>query len=76
MLARGLRVASLWLVAALLVTASVSPLAAAADGPTAPLIASSVLGAERQVSLPTTPECDRYQPAVAYNSLHGEYLVV
>ena len=25
-------------------------------------------GAETQLSLPTTPECDRYAPAVAFNS--------
>lgn len=38
--------------------------------------AESFLGNEIQISLPTTPECDRYKPAVAYNSLHDEYLVV
>ncbi|MBN1993564.1 MAG: hypothetical protein JW953_12765 [Anaerolineae bacterium] len=34
------------------------------------------LGGEIQISLPTTPECDRYKPSVAYNRLHDEYLVV
>jgi hypothetical protein len=34
------------------------------------------LGGEIQISLPTSPECDRYQPSVAYNWRHDEYLVV
>ncbi|MCB0131579.1 MAG: hypothetical protein KDD78_12045 [Caldilineaceae bacterium] len=33
-------------------------------------------GAETQLSLPTTPECDRYAPAVAFNYRHKEYLVL
>ena len=41
-----------------------------------PLSARGHLGSEIQISLPTTPECDRYRPAVAYNWRHGEYLVV
>ena len=36
----------------------------------------SLLQGEIQVSLPTTPECDRYLPAVAFNYVHNEYLVV
>jgi hypothetical protein len=38
--------------------------------------ASSRLDPEIQISLPTSPECDRYVPAVAYNYQHREYLVV
>ena len=34
------------------------------------------LGDEIQISLPTSPECDRYKPRVAYNWHHDEYLVV
>ncbi len=37
---------------------------------------TSHLGSEIQISLPTSPECDRHLPAVAYNWVHGEYLVV
>ncbi|MBN2677439.1 MAG: hypothetical protein JXR32_05175 [Anaerolineaceae bacterium] len=37
---------------------------------------SSRLGEEIQISLPTTPECDRTLPVVAYNYIHDEYLVV
>lgn len=40
------------------------------------LAARSHLGSEIQISLPTSPECDRYRPAVAYNWRHDEYLVV
>jgi hypothetical protein len=38
--------------------------------------AASRLGGEIQISLPTSPECDRYKPSVAYNWVHDEYLVV
>jgi len=37
---------------------------------------SSRLGPEIQISQPTSPECDRYVPGVAYNSRHQEYLVL
>ncbi len=37
---------------------------------------ASYLGSELQISDPTSPECDRYLPAVAYNYVHDEYLVV
>ena len=37
---------------------------------------ASLLGPEFQISLPTTPESDRHVPAIAYNWLHNEYLVV
>jgi hypothetical protein len=37
---------------------------------------AGLLGAQMRVSLPTTPECDRYHPAVAYNWTSREYLVV
>ena len=37
---------------------------------------ASHLGGEIQISLPTTPECDRHAPAVAYNWKHHEYLVL
>ncbi len=40
------------------------------------LSTTSHLGSELQISEPTSPECDRYKPAVAYNYLHDEYLVV
>jgi hypothetical protein len=40
------------------------------------LAAVSHLSSEIQISLPTSPECDRYKPAVAYNYRHDEYLVV
>jgi hypothetical protein len=46
------------------------------DNPDGSLAATSYLGGEIQISLPTTPECDRYKPSVAYNWAHGEYLVV
>jgi hypothetical protein len=38
--------------------------------------AASHLGGEIPISLPTSPECDRYKPRVAYNWVHDEYLVV
>jgi hypothetical protein len=44
--------------------------------PDGPLAATSHLGGEIQISLPTTPESDRYRPSVAYNWRHDEYLVV
>ncbi|MBN2677438.1 MAG: hypothetical protein JXR32_05170, partial [Anaerolineaceae bacterium] len=37
---------------------------------------SSRLSSEIQISLPTTAECDRTFPSVAYNWRHDEYLVV
>jgi hypothetical protein len=51
---------------------------APSDGhnPDGPLAATSDLGGEIQISLPTSPECDRYKPGVAYNWVHDEYLVV
>jgi hypothetical protein len=51
---------------------------ASSDGhnPDGTLAATSHLGGEIQISLPTTPECDRYRPSVAYNWRHDEYLVV
>lgn len=39
-------------------------------------LAASLLGSEIRISAPTSPECDRYVPAVAYNWIHREYLVV
>jgi hypothetical protein len=39
-------------------------------------VAASFLGDEIQISLPTTPESDHYKPAIAYNSVHDEFLVV
>ena len=45
-------------------------------GWTAMTSTSSKLGPEIQISQPTSPECDRYVPAVAYNSRHHEYLVL
>ncbi len=44
--------------------------------PDGSLVATSHLGGEIQISLPTTPECDRYKPSVAYDWRHDEYLVV
>jgi hypothetical protein len=44
--------------------------------PDGSLVATSHLGGEIQLSSPTTPECDRYKPRVAYNWVHDEYLVV
>ena len=41
-----------------------------------PVSAASHLGGEIPISLPTSPECDRYKPGVAYNWAHDEYLVV
>ena len=35
-----------------------------------------MLSSEKQLSSPTNPEADRYQPAIAYNWKHREYLVV
>lgn len=48
------------------------------DGPNldGSLAATSHLGSEIQISLPTSPESDRHLPAVAYNWVHREYLVV
>jgi hypothetical protein len=40
------------------------------------LSTTSHLGSELQISNPTSPECDRYKPAIAYNYRHDEYLVV
>ena len=37
---------------------------------------NSYLNAELQISNPTSPECDRYKPAIAYNWQHDEYLIV
>ena len=45
-------------------------------GPDGPAGTASYLGPELQISNPTQPECDRYVPAVAYNFVHNEYLVV
>jgi hypothetical protein len=41
-----------------------------------PSTTAGMLNGQMRLSLPTTPECDRYRPAVAYNSARGEYLVV
>jgi hypothetical protein len=69
----------------ILAASSILPAAALAPEVNAPsggespddaLATTSVLGGEIQISLPTTPECDRYQPSVAYNWVHDEYLVV
>ena len=46
------------------------------DNPGGSLAATSYLGGEIQISLPTSPECDRYKPSIAYNWQHDEYLVV
>jgi hypothetical protein len=41
------------------------------------LAASYLLGPDVQISTPSTPgDADRYKPAVAYNYIHHEYLVV
>ncbi len=40
------------------------------------LTTTSHLNGEIQISPPTSPECDRYIPGVAYNRVHDEYLVV
>jgi hypothetical protein len=48
----------------------------AAPAPRGAQVATSQLGPELQISLPTSPECDRHQPAVAYNWRHDQYLVV
>ncbi len=37
---------------------------------------ATLLGPEVQISEPTSPEADRYKPAIAYNWVHREYLVV
>jgi hypothetical protein len=39
-------------------------------------VAGGTLRGQVRVSLPTAPESDRYHAAVAYNSIHHEYLVV
>jgi hypothetical protein len=69
------------LVAGLILLAGVlAPLATARAGVwragRASPAAAPHLGGEIQLSSPTTPECDRYKPRVAYNWVHDEYLVV
>lgn len=44
--------------------------------PDGSLAATSHLGGEIRISLPATPEAERYRPSVAYNWRHNEYLVV
>jgi hypothetical protein len=39
-------------------------------------LAAALLGTEIRLSEPTSPECDRYKPSIAYNWVHREYLVV
>ena len=58
--------------------ATTAPKASAPSGERSPngsLAVTSHLDGEIQISLPTTPECDRYEPTVAYNWGHDEYLV-
>ena len=47
-----------------------------ADAPAGALTAAPRLGPEFRISPPTTPECNRFHPAVAYNPNQREYLVV
>jgi hypothetical protein len=66
-------------VGGILPAVALAPQANAPSGghnPDGPLAATSDLGSEIQISLPTSPECDRYRPGVAYNWVHDEYLVV
>jgi hypothetical protein len=66
-------------VSGILPAVALAPQANAPSGghdPDGPLAVTSDLGGEIQVSLPTSPECDRYKPRVAYNWIHDEYLVV
>jgi hypothetical protein len=66
-------------VSGILPAVAVVPEADAQSGgqnPNGTLAATSHLGGEIQISLPTTPECDRYRPSVAFNWRHDEYLVV
>ena len=73
------------LVVALVVVLLMSTVPAFAQGPTGGQIskesppapaADGRLGPEFQISLPTSPEADRYAASVAYNWRHREYLVV
>ncbi|NIO71784.1 MAG: hypothetical protein GTN71_22845, partial [Anaerolineae bacterium] len=72
----------LFLVASLILLAGlVAPIAAAREGvwrtEWAGPLAAPQLGAEVQISTPSTPtDADRYKPAVAYNYFQREYLVV
>ena len=66
-------------VSGMLPAVALAPQANAPSGghdPDGSLAATSDLGGEIQISLPTSPECDRYKPGVAYNWVHDEYLVV
>ena len=66
-------------VSGMLPAVALAPQANAPSGghnPDGPLAVTSDLGGEIQISLPTSPECDRYKPGVAYNWVHDEYLVV
>ena len=46
------------------------------DVPQSPQATAWQLGPEVRISEPTSPEADRYKPAIAYNWIHREYLVV
>jgi hypothetical protein len=45
-------------------------------GPDNAVASAPLMGPEVRISEPTSPEADRYVPAVAYNWVHHEYLVV
>jgi hypothetical protein len=52
------------------------PRARGADGSrTGQALTVSQLSPETQISVPTSPESNRFKPAVAYNAKHREYLV-
>lgn len=81
LLKKGPRILFIVLVNGLILLAGVlSPMSTAREDvwltvPFSPAAAPR-LGGEIQISLPTSPECDRYKPRVAYNWRHREYLVV
>ena len=72
----------LFLVTGLILLAGVlAPMATAREGvwraDRASPAAAPRLGSEMQISTPSTPtDADRYRPAVAYNYVRGQYLVV
>ncbi|MEJ5312402.1 MAG: hypothetical protein WHX52_21770 [Anaerolineae bacterium] len=73
---------TLLIVSAVGLTVGVNPslrvraLAWSGDATPRPASLSDRLSSEMQISPSSTPEADRYKPAVAYNRTHNEYLVV